>query len=93
LPGEKPGPLNIYNHFLIEAADSDSAPLFSSYSVLSISPAAYRLSSMALAESGPSFCRRSNMRGPHPHIIDPHRLRIMKKHRNIITIGNIHQKE
>jgi hypothetical protein len=60
---------------------------------LSISPEAYRLSSISVAESETLSCRLFVSREPNPHIIEPLRPLIMKKHMAIIKIGHIHHNE
>ncbi len=68
---------------------------FCSYSSLPISPRAYRLSRMSLADSELPFPDESPaVRENGPHIIIPGRPRIMKKHKAnimiIMAMGNIH---
>jgi hypothetical protein len=60
---------------------------------LSISPEAYRLSSISVAESEALIFWLFMSREPNPHIIEPLRPLIMKKHMAIIKIGHIHHKE
>ena len=79
-----PAPSNVMNYARVKAL------FFSSYSSLLISPPAYLLSRMSLADSDPSKGLLALFE-PNPHIEPPFPLIIMKKHRPIITSGNIHQ--
>ena len=76
-----------------ESPVSSKVRFRSSYSSFSISPEAYRLSSISSAEYERLSCTVLKLLGLKPHIMEPLLPLIMKQHRIIIKTGTIHQNE